>query len=244
MEIAVDTANNRAGLILLGGFLASFLFIRMSTRLMRSPKVPWWPGSIETEGIHIHHHVFGIVLMIVTGFVSFAVAPGSPWLEILAGGFGIGVGLTVDEFALWLYLDDVYWTKEGRASIDAGVICFALAALVILGQAPSFDEQGGSPEVVTVYVLEQLAWATVVVAKGKPRLALLSFFVPILGIVCAIRLARPRSWWARRFYGPDSKKLAKATARAERWDERRVRWLDRIGGTPHLERQTGPGDAP
>ncbi|MGZ5338653.1 MAG: hypothetical protein ACXWEE_03485, partial [Thermoleophilaceae bacterium] len=97
----------RSGLILLGTMLLSFLFIRTSARLMRSPKVTWWPGSIETEGgLHVHHLVFGIVMMLIGGFVL-ALSPGSPWLEIFAGVFGIGAGLTLDEYALWLHLEDV-----------------------------------------------------------------------------------------------------------------------------------------
>src|SRR3712207_8147733 len=64
--------------------LASFLFIRTSARLMRSPKVPWWPGSVQTEGgLHVHHLVFGIVLMLALGF-ALALQPPSPWLEIFA----------------------------------------------------------------------------------------------------------------------------------------------------------------
>jgi hypothetical protein len=61
--------------------LVSFLFIRTSARLMRSPEVPWWPGSIQTEGgLHVHHLVFGIVLMLLAGFVL-ALGQDSPWLE-------------------------------------------------------------------------------------------------------------------------------------------------------------------
>ena len=86
---------------------------------MRSPKVPWWPGSVKTGGVHIHHLVFGIVLLMLAGFLDFAFQPDSPWLEILAVAFGIGAGLTLDEFALWLHLEDVYWAEEGRRSVDA-----------------------------------------------------------------------------------------------------------------------------
>lgn len=60
MELAIDDPGQRAGLVLLAAFLLSFAFIRMSTRLMRSPRVPWWPGSVKTGGVHGHHHVFGI----------------------------------------------------------------------------------------------------------------------------------------------------------------------------------------
>ena len=88
----LDEDSTRAGLILLGAFLASFLFIRTSARLMRNPKVSWWPGSVETEGgLHVHHLVFGIVLLLVAGF-ALALQPPSPWLEILAAGFGMGRG--------------------------------------------------------------------------------------------------------------------------------------------------------
>src|SRR5215204_6831135 len=74
----------RAGLILLAAMLLSFLFIRTSARLMRSPRVPWWPGSIQTEGgLHVHHLVFGIVLLLAMGF-ALALQPPSPWLEIVA----------------------------------------------------------------------------------------------------------------------------------------------------------------
>jgi phage gp46-like protein len=243
----LEDSSQRAGVVVLAAFLASFLFIRMSTRLMRNPKVTWWPGSVKPGGLHIHHLVFGIVLMICAGFVSFAVAPGEPWMEILAALFGVGVGLTVDEFALWLYLDDVYWTEEGRSSIDVGIICALLGGLVVLGIVPGYE---GSWEWITLLVIEQLIVAAVVVSKGKVRLAIIGLFIPFLNYVWAIRLARPRSWWGKRFYLPRdgeapgsrkarrrAKKLEKATVRAQRWDERRLKWLDRIGGAPHLTRE-------
>ncbi|MEZ5121673.1 MAG: hypothetical protein R2736_08865 [Solirubrobacterales bacterium] len=250
----LEDPSQRAGVVVLAAFLASFLFIRMSTRLMRSPRVPWWPGSVKSGGLHIHHLVFGIVLMICAGFVSFAVAPGSPWMEILAALFGVGVGLTVDEFALWLYLDDVYWTEEGRSSVDVGIICALLGGLVVLGIVPGYE---GSWAAITVLVVEQLAVAAVVVSKGKVRLAIIGLFIPVLNYVWAIRLARPKSWWGRRFYQPRerdrpgsrkawrrARKLKEATARAERWDARRLKWLDRIGGAPHLTRETDANAAP
>src|SRR5437868_15442343 len=97
--------------ILLGSFLAAFLFIRTSARLMRSPKVPWWPGSVTTKGgVHLHHLVWGIVLLLFAGFLGFVLPTSSPGTEICAGLFGVGAGLTLDEFALWIHLKDVYWS--------------------------------------------------------------------------------------------------------------------------------------
>src|SRR5436305_1692231 len=86
----LDDPGSRAGFVLLGAFLASFLFIRTSARLMRSPRVSWWPGSVTTgSGLHLHHLVWGIVLMMLSGLLEFAIEPGSPWNEIFAGAFGV-----------------------------------------------------------------------------------------------------------------------------------------------------------
>jgi len=104
-------ADEKQGLFLvLVGFILSFAFIRMSTRLMRSPRVSWWPGSVVSDsGVHLHHLVFGIVTMMIAGSLGFAALGESPYAEICAFLFGVGVGLAIDEFALWVYLDDVYW---------------------------------------------------------------------------------------------------------------------------------------
>src|SRR5436190_24383396 len=106
-DVIDSHANQGRGpaFLVLLAFLISFLFIRTSARLMRSPKVPWWPGSVTTGGgLHLHHLVWGIVLMMASGFLGYAINPASPWNEILAGFFGVGCGLTMDEFALWIYL--------------------------------------------------------------------------------------------------------------------------------------------
>src|SRR6185312_7600766 len=141
--------NEEQGLFwVLCGFIGSFAFIRMSTRLMRSPKVPWWPGSIVSDsGVHLHHLVFGIVTMMVAGAGGFAAFGNSPWTEICAFAFGIGAGLTIDEFDLWVYLDDVYWAKEGRSSIDATVIAAALMGMIVIGVNP-FSSGGEGATVI------------------------------------------------------------------------------------------------
>ena len=56
--------HDRQGVFLvLVGFVGSFAFIRMSTRMIRA-EVSWWPGNIESEsGLHVHHLVFGIELL-------------------------------------------------------------------------------------------------------------------------------------------------------------------------------------
>jgi hypothetical protein len=220
----------RAGLILLASMLLSFLFIRTSARLMRSPKVPWWPGSVTTEGgLHVHHLVFGIVLMLISGFVL-ALQPGSPWLEIVAGSFGVGAGLTLDEYALWLHLEDVYWSEEGRRSVDAVVIASLIGGLVLMGFLP-FATDSGVPTIVAS-VLAALVLAAVAVLKGKLFMGVATMLVPLVGLFAAVRLAKPGSPWARRRYAEGSRKLQRAQARQERHRRRYQAFQDRVAGAP------------
>ena len=236
-------AGRRAGLILLVAFLLSFAFIRMSTRLMRSPKVPWWPGSIQTEGgLHIHHLVFGIVLLLLTGFFGFALQPGSPWLEILAAGFGIGCGLTLDEYALILHLEDVYWTEEGRSSIDAVIMAALIGGAIVVGVMPWQTGNDGSVVGFIVAEVAHFAICLVAVFKGKPWTGVFGMFVPPVGWIGSIRLAKPGSPWAKRRYAPGSEKLARAQTRDAKRGDRYQRWQDRIGGAPDPEPPSA-GDA-
>jgi hypothetical protein len=229
-------SGQRTGFLLLAGFLVSWLFIRTSARLMRSPKVSWWPGSVETKGgLHIHHLVWGIVTVLVTGFLGFSLQPETPWLEVLAVLFGIGMGLTLDEFALWLHLEDVYWSDEGRQSIDAVVIAMALGAMVVLGLSPLDVGDTGSIVSISVAVAIQVFICGICILKGKLLLGLFGLFVSPAGLVGAIRRAKPGSPWARRRYREGGKKLSRAQQRHARSQSRRDRALDLIGGTPSTD---------
>jgi hypothetical protein len=239
---AFDHADQRAGLILLGSMLLSFGFIRFSTRMIRA-QVKWWPGNVTPGGLHIHHLVFGIVLMMLAGFVNFVIQPYSPWFEILAGVFGIGMGLTLDEFALWLYLDDVYWSEEGRSSVDAVVFAAIIGGAIIVGFVP-LDASGGSIVAIVVSVVILLGVCAVVALKGKVSSAVIGMFIPPVAWVAAIRLARPGSWWAKRRYAEGSEKLVKAQARKGRHDHRVRRFQDLIGGAPSLPSPRTGGSKP
>ncbi len=229
---AFDSDDQRAGLVLLGSMLLSFGFIRFSTRMIRA-EVSWWPGNVTPGGLHIHHLVFGIVLMMLAGFIAFAIQPYSPWFEIVAGAFGVGMGLTLDEFALWLYLDDVYWSEEGRSSVDAVIFAAIIGGALVVGFVP-LDASGGSIVAIVLSVAVELAICAVVALKGKISAAVIGMFIPPVAWVAAIRLARPGSWWARRRYAEGSGKLARATARKERHDRRVRRFQDLVGGAPNL----------
>jgi hypothetical protein len=225
--------------LVLVGFLLSFAFIRMSTRLMRSPKVPWWPGSIVSDGgVHVHHLVFGIVTMMVAGAGGFASFGESPWLEICAFAFGVGAGLTIDEFALWVYLDDVYWAEEGRSSIDATVIAAAAMMLALLGFTPLTIESGSVGAVLGSVLSGGVVFALVAIsiAKGRVMHGSVGFFIFPLALYGACRLAKPASPWARRRYG--DRRPAKQARSEERFrpDRRTERFKngfrDLVGGKP------------
>jgi hypothetical protein len=236
---ALDTADQRAGLILLGSMLLSFGFIRFSTRMIRA-EVSWWPGNVTPGGLHIHHLVFGIVFIMVAGFLEFVIEPASPWFEILAGLFGVGMGLTLDEFALWLHLEDVYWTEEGRSSVDAVIYAAIIGGGIIVGFVPLDAGSGGSTVAVVTTVAFELALCAIVALKGKISAAVIGMFIPPVSTVAAIRLARPGSYWARRRYPEGSEKLAKAKARKERHDRRVRRFQDLIGGAPSVPSPGSP----
>jgi len=232
-------STRRQGLFLvLVGFIGSFGFIRLSTRLMRSPRVSWWPGSVVSDsGVHLHHLVFGIVLMMAAGTLGFWFFDSGWWLEVCALVFGIGAGLTLDEFALFVHLEDVYWAREGRSSIDAGVLAVAGMMLVLLGIQPVEFTTGNAAEVIvsTVLLLSHLGIVLICLAKQRLIHGVVGFFISPLAIYGAIRLGKPGSAWARRFYGernPRKQARAERRFRPDRRTERlKERFRDAVGGT-------------
>jgi lysyl-tRNA synthetase class 2 len=195
----VDTGK-QPELFLLLAFLCSFGFIRLSTHLIRA-QVRWWPGNVAVGGTHVHHLVWGILLTLVVGYSAIAFAPGPPLREVLAILFGVGAGLTLDEFALWLHLKDVYWAKEGRASIDAVIFAAVGGALVLLGLRIWIDvAEGVATEVhalVTAAGALAVLFALVNVLKGRLWLARAGMVLPLVGLVGALWPARPGSAWER-----------------------------------------------
>jgi hypothetical protein len=252
-------SNSRQGLFLvLVGFVCSFGFIRLSTRLMRSPRVPWWPGSVVSDsGVHLHHLVFGIILMGASGTLGFWFFDSGVWMELSALLFGIGMGLTIDEFALFIYLDDVYWSAEGRSSIDATVLAVAAMMLLLLGVDPIelesdnagaivfntvlgvkpvvFDTSSVAATSISVLVLfSVLGFALICFAKQRLAHGTVGFFVTPVALYGALRLAKPNSPWARRFYGhrdPAKQSQAEQRFRADRRTETyKERFRDAVGG--------------
>ena len=231
----VEPGRESAFLVLLA-FLAAFGFIRTSARMIRSPRFSWWPGNVEAGGVHIHHLVWGISLLLLAGFSAFVSDLDAPWWQITSIAFGIGAGLTLDEFALWLRLDDVYWSEQGRESIDAVIVATLVAGLIVVGVQPFDLDETASILGTTAATVLILVVCSIAFAKGRIMLGVVAFFVPVVGVVAATRLAKPNSPWARRRYrGTRAERLERARHRysADRRSERiGTRIRDAIGGTP------------
>ncbi|MFN8132946.1 MAG: hypothetical protein U0R70_15490 [Solirubrobacteraceae bacterium] len=237
-----------SAVLVLVAFLVTFAFIRTSARLMRSPKVPWWPGSVTTEsGLHIHHLVWGIWLMIISGFLAFATDLQTPWWQVISIAFGIGVGLTLDEFALWLHLDDVYWSEQGRSSVDAAILAAVLGLLVVLGLRPFGLDETASVVGTIVVATVHLTLVAITFFKGRIFLGALALFVPVVGLWCACRLAKPGSPWAHKRY--TGKRAGKMERAEQRWNPGKTsaevgrKLQDFIGGVPTSELEA-EGEAP
>ena len=219
-------------------FVLTFLITRTVTRSIRAGRGPF-RDQVTSGGVHIHHAIPGLVLLIVGAFVAVG-APGSgPWPIVAAVLVGVGVSLVLDEFALLLHLDDVYWSNEGRISVDMVSLTAACLGLVLVGISPVGVDQVGGSELAarlsgTLFVLLHGVLVLICVFKGKYRVALFGLFLTPVALVGAVRLARPQSAWARRRY--DTRKTARAVRRMADFD-RHFRpaqryWEDAVGGTP------------
>jgi hypothetical protein len=227
-DTVLDTGLGTAQLVLVA-FLVTFGIVRLITHSIHRGIGPF--RDVSVGGRHVHHLVPGILLLLISGFVAIAVDPDIPtalWWA-LPVAYGVGAALTLDEFALWLNLEDVYWAREGRRSIDAVIVAGAVAGIVALGtpfwvEVVRESSDTASALVVAFHALVVLL-ALAALLKGKPVLAALGLLLWPVALVGAVRLAKPGSRWARWLYGP------------ERLDRARVRFPPGPGGD-------GPEPAP
>jgi hypothetical protein len=119
--------------LILAAFLITFCIVRLITHAIRAGR---WKRVLHNVvvpgGTHFHHLVIGIVLLLVSGFIGIGLSD-ERVRHSVAIGFGAGAALTLDEFALWLHLEDVYWAREGRQTVDAVIIAATIVALGVLG---------------------------------------------------------------------------------------------------------------
>ncbi|MER7484786.1 hypothetical protein ABTY20_02315 [Streptomyces sp. NPDC126497] len=226
-------------LLALAAFVLTFVVTRVITRLIRAGKGPF--GNVTAGSVHIHHVVPGVLLTVIGGFGAVASGGEGPGAAFAAVLFGVGAGLVLDEFALVLHLDDVYWTEAGRQSVEMVVLTAALVGLLLAGFAPfgvndlsreELQNRVGAAASVGVNFL----FALIALSKGKARVAVFGVIVPVVAVIGSLRLARPGSLWARRFYRRRPRARARAILRAYRHDRRwsgpRRALEDWLGGKP------------
>jgi hypothetical protein len=217
-------------------FVVTFIVTRVITRMIRAGRGPF-KDNVSESGLHVHHAVPGIILLVTGAFMAVATGTNSAWSIVAALLVGIGTSLVLDEFALILHLQDVYWSDEGRISVEMVSLAIACLGLILIGFRPFDITDGNTGEgalTVIVVLAVVVSWIVVCVAKGKYKLALFGAFIPVIALVGAIRLARPESRWAKHRYGPE--KTTRATARAAPYDARygpATEWVsDFIAGKP------------
>ncbi|MEU1722422.1 hypothetical protein ACNF49_48980 [Actinomadura sp. ATCC 39365] len=197
--------------------IVAFIATRINVRLIRA-KVGWF-RNVNVGEMHIHHVVFGVVLMLIGGVTGLIVNGATQAGQVVAACvFGVGSALVLDEFALILHLHDVYWEEEGRTSVDAVFIAVAVTGLLLIGLRPLTWDYG-TPVNPAALIVANLALAVITLLKGKIWTGMAGLFLPLLLLVGAVRLARPGSPWARWFFrgGRSPRKLATAVHREERW---------------------------
>jgi hypothetical protein len=223
-------------LLCFAAFIVTFLSTRLITRLIRAGIGPF-RNNVSSSGVHVHHAVPGIILLIL-GTIMALRGPDSPWIEIAGVLSGIGISLILDEFALILHLQDVYWSNEGRVSVEMIGLATAVFGFVLLGFSPlgvdelTVDDVELRLTLTTAAVLHFLL-LVVCVIKGKYRSALVGCFVSPVAWWAACRLARPGSRWGRRYRGRKLERAQRREAKFQaKWDPR-WRWLsDAIAGAP------------
>jgi hypothetical protein len=130
------------------------------------------------------------------GYVGIATDIGTPWLELVAVAFGIGMGLTMDEFALWLNLQDVYWQEKGRQSIDAVVVTTTLMVIAVLGLQFWIDvydaalvltglDRGNEWIAIPIQMIG-VGFAVVCFRRGRKLAGLFGLFVPLVALIGAL----------------------------------------------------------
>jgi len=226
-ETIID--KNRLALFLCFlAFTVTFVVTRVITRNIRAGRGPFH-DNVSHSGMHVHHAVPGLVLLVTGAFMSVATAGEHPWTEISAVMIGIGTSLVLDEFALILHLSDVYWAKQGRISVEVVSLTIACLGLSLVGFSPNlFTGDADTTTLLSTTVAAGIHIAAVVVCvlKGRYEFAVFGAFIVLVAGISAVLIARPDSLWAKRFY--DEARMAKATQRAQRFEARWGRYFDAV----------------
>ncbi len=226
-------------------FVVTFVSTRTITRMIRNGRGPF--RNVTAGGTHVHHSVPGMILLIIGAFTAVGDPDALGWLSFAAVAIGIGTSLVLDEFALILHLQDVYWSGEGQLSVEAVSLVAACLGLALVGFSPLRVPGLRGVELslrlgATGILVIDACLALVCILKGKYRSGLFALFLPPAGLIGAVRLARPNSIWARRRYR--GQRLERATRRAadfdRHWEPLQADWVDFIGGRPSQPNPPAP----
>ncbi len=216
-------------------FVLTFLLTRTITRMIRAGKGPF--HNVSDGGVHLHHSTPGVVLLVAGAFGAVAAQARSPGAYLAAAAVGVGASLVLDEFAMIFHLEDDYWSQEGELSVNVVTLAAACVGLAVVGVTPVSgvgETEGVVRGGVAVALVLHLLLVAATAFKGKYPTALIGLFVAPVTWVAAVRLARPTSPWARRFYS--AAKRARAEQRTAQFDHRygplRQRWDTAVGGAP------------
>jgi hypothetical protein len=126
---ALVHSGARPQVLVLASFILTFVFARSIAYSIRV-RGPGMVRNIVLRGVHVHHYVWGISLLLLSGYLGVVLE--APPRGLLAVLFGCGAALTLDEFAIWLHLEDVYWSNRGRRSIEVVMLTVALLAVFLM----------------------------------------------------------------------------------------------------------------
>jgi hypothetical protein len=224
-------------LLMLLSLVLTFLVVRGIVRMIRAGRGPF--RNVSSGAVHIHHLVPGTLLLFTGATLSISNI-GAFWAdEVAALLIGVGGGLVFDEFALLLYLDDVYWAPQGRLSIEMVAVVVIIIVCILVGLSPlgvdnitirEFSIRIG----MQIHFLLCGIGAAVCLLKGKYYTAVWAVFFAFVAVIGAVRLARPGSVWAHRFYRPGSAKERRAQHRIDvfegRWGKLGTRTGNLVAG--------------
>src|SRR5580658_10803835 len=173
-------------------FVVTFATTRTITRMIRDGRGPF--RNVTAGGVHIHHSVPGIILLIIGAFTAIGGPDELGWRSFAGVAVGTGTSLVLDEFALILHLQDVYWSGEGQLSVEAVSLTAACLGLSLVGFSPFGVRDVDGIELslrltATGILIADGVLAFICVLKGKYRMALFGLFLPLVGAIGALRLA-------------------------------------------------------
>jgi hypothetical protein len=236
-------------LLMLACFVLTFLIVRGIVRLIRAGRGPF--RNVSTGAVHIHHLVPGTLLLFGGAALSISGVQ-ALWSDSVAAVLiGVGGGLVFDEFALLLYLDDVYWTPQGRLSIEMVTIVVIVMMCILVGVSPIGIDNITVREfsiriTLQIHFVLCAVGAAICLLKGKYYTAVWAVFFALVALIGAVRLARPGSVWAHRFYRPGSKKERRAQHRIDvfegRWGKLGTRMGNVVAGAVSQPYETLPAD--